>query len=207
MKTICCNIRTTFSLFFTQAALIFFVTYSLTSAAYSADDLLTKNTEKKTKRIHITADRLIGSYGNNYAKFTGNVEATYGDFVIKSDSLKIYYKRNPDNKEKPNVSEESIDKIIAGGNVKIWADDKVATTQKAVYTIDKNVVVLTGENSTVTSGKNTISGSKITISRDNGHVKVEGGSENRVKAVFYSTKESSSKADVDSLNLDSTKEK
>ena len=83
----------------------------------------------------------------------------------------------------------------------------MATTQQAVYTIDKNVVVLTGENSTVTSGKNIISGSKITISRADGHVKVEGGSENRVKAVFYSTKESSSKADVNSLNIDSTKEK
>ena len=51
MKTICCNIRTTLSFFFTHAALIFFVIYSLTSAAYSADDLLTKNTEKKKGSI------------------------------------------------------------------------------------------------------------------------------------------------------------
>jgi len=179
--------------------------YSLISLSHASDDPLPKNIKKETNKIRITADRLVGSYDRNYAEFTGSVEAVYGNFIIKSDSLKIYYKRDPGKKEKPRASEESVDKIIANGNVKIWADSKVATTQHAVYKTDTMVLVLTGENSTVTSNKNYISGSKITINRSNNTVKVESSVENRVKALFYSTKELSSKPDPDTPAVESTK--
>lgn len=173
----------------------------------TADSLPKKNIKNKNNKIRITADRLVGSYDKNYAEFTGSVEAVYGNFIIKSDSLKIYYKRDPGKKERPKASEESIDKIIATGNVKIWADDKEATTQQAVYTTETMVLVLTGENSTVFSNKNYVSGSKITLNRSKNTVKVESGVENRVKALFYSTKDLSSKPDSDTPALDSTKKK
>jgi len=192
-----------FSLFLSAVAVL--GAYSLISLSYASDDPLPKNIRTDAQKLRITADRLVGSYDRNYAEFTGSVEAVYGNFIIKSDSLKIYYKRDPGKKEKPKASEESIDKIIANGNVKIWADGKVATTQQAVYTTDTMVLVLTGENSTVTSNKNYISGSKITINRSKNTVKVESGVENRVKALFYSTKELLSKPDPDTPALDSTK--
>ena len=181
--------------------------YSLISLSHASDDPLPKNIKEETNQIRITADRLVGSYNRNYAEFTGSVEAVYGNFIIKSDSLKIYYKRDPEKKEKPKAIEGSIDKIIANGNVKIWADGNVATTQQAVYTTDTMVLILTGENSTVTNNKNFISGSKITIDRSNNTVKVESSVENRVKALFYSTKELSSKSEPDTPALDSTKKK
>jgi lipopolysaccharide export system protein LptA len=206
VKTFFLNIPTHFKLSFFLSAAAILGAYSLISLSHASDDPLQKNTKKETK-IRITADRLVGSYNRNYAEFTGSVEAVYGDFIIKSDSLKIYYKRDPGKKEKPKASEESIDKIIANGNVKIWTDGNVATTQQAIYTTDTMVLVLTGENSTVTSNKNSISGSKITINRSNNTVKVESSVENRVKALFYSTKELSSKPDPDTPALDSTKKK
>lgn len=205
MKTFFSNISTHFKFsFFLSAAAVLGV-YSLISLSHASDDPLPKNIKKETNKIRITADRLVGSYDRNYAEFTGSVEAVYGNFIIKSDSLKIYYKRDPGKKEKPRASEESVDKIIANGNVKIWADSKVATTQHAVYKTDTMVLVLTGENSTVTSNKNYISGSKITINRSNNTVKVESSVENRVKALFYSTKELSSKPDPDTPAVESTK--
>ncbi|HUT43375.1 MAG TPA: LptA/OstA family protein [Desulfobacterales bacterium] len=205
MKTFFSNISTHFIFsFFLSAAAVLGV-YSLISLSHASDDPLPKNIKKETNKIRITADRLVGSYDRNYAEFTGSVEAVYGNFIIKSDSLKIYYKRDPGKKEKPRASEESVDKIIANGNVKIWADSKVATTQHAVYKTDTMVLVLTGENSTVTSNKNYISGSKITINRSNNTVKVESSVENRVKALFYSTKELSSKPDPDTPAVESTK--
>lgn len=206
MKTFFLNIPTHFKFSFFLSSAVILGAYSLISLSHASDDPLPKDIKKETK-IRITADRLVGSYDRNYAEFTGSVEAVYGNFIIKSDSLKIYNKRDPGKKEKPKASEESIDKIIANGNVKIWTDGNVATTQQAVYTTDTMVLVLTGENSTVTSNKNYISGSKITINRSNNTVKVESSVENRVKALFYSTKELSSKPDPDTPALDSTKKK
>jgi len=194
-----------FSLFLWAVA--FIGAYSLISLSHASDDPFPKNIKTEENKLRITADRLVGSYDRNYAEFTGNVEAVYGNFIIKSDSLKIYYKRDPEKKENPKTNKESIDKIIANGNVKIWADGKKATTQQAVYTTDTMVLVLTGENSTVTSNKNYVSGSKITINRFKNTVKVESSVENRVKALFYSTKELSSKPDPDTPASDSTKKK
>jgi len=207
VKTFFLNISAYFKFSFFLLAAAVLGTYSLISLSHASDDPLPKNIKKETNKIRITADRLVGSYDRNYAEFTGTVEAVYGNFIIKSDSLKIYNKRDPGKKERPKASEESIDKIIANGNVKIWADGKVATTQQAIYTTDTMVLVLTGENSTVTSDKNYISGSKITINRSKNTVKVESSVENRVKALFYSTKELLPKPAPDTPALDSTKKK
>lgn len=207
MKTFFLNISTHFNFSFFLSAAVILGAFSLISLSHASDDPLPKNIKEETNKIRITADRLVGSYDRNYAEFTGSVEAVYGNFIIKSDSLKIYYKRDQEKKEKPKASEESIDKIIANGNVKIWADGKVVTTQQAVYTTNTMILVLTGENSTVTSNKNSISGSKITINRFKNTVKVESSVENRVKALFYSIKELSSKPDPDTPALDPIKKK
>jgi lipopolysaccharide export system protein LptA len=54
-------------------------------------------------------------------------------------------------------------------------------------------VILSGETAKVISGKNSISGSKITLNRKSGQVKVEGSKNKRIKAEFY-TKDKASDA-------------
>jgi len=54
-------------------------------------------------------------------------------------------------------------------------------------------VILSGENAKVVSGKNSIAGSKITMNRKTGQVKVKGRGTKRIKALFY-TKENASEA-------------
>ena len=191
-----------FSLFLSAAGVL--SAYFLISLSHASDDSIPKNTKKEEKKIRITADRLVGSYEKNYAEFTGSVEAVYDNFIIKSDSLKIYYKREQ-GKKKSKADGESIEKIIASGNVKIWADGKEATTQQAVYITETMVLVLTGKNSTLSSDKNYVSGSKITIDRSKNTVKVESSHEKRVKALFYSTKGLSPKPDPNTPALNSTK--
>jgi lipopolysaccharide export system protein LptA len=80
-----------------------------------------------------------------------------------------------------------LNKIIAKGNVEILSDQYAAKTDEAQYDVKTMTIVLAGENSTVTSGQNSISGSKIILYRADGRgrVKVEGG-KNRVNAVFFS---------------------
>ena len=82
---------------------------------------------------------------------------------------------------------ESIEKIIAQGHVKIIHDDIIAETDMAEYTIKSAVLVLTGEQSNVTQGGHSISGTKFTLYRLDGKITVESNGKNRVKAVFDSS--------------------
>ena len=141
---------------------------------------------EKNDVIHVTSDKLISYNKAGYAEFIGNVKATQKNTVITADSLKVIFKKNIADKGPLAVNEGTIHEIIAKGNVKIKIDNRVAVTQQAVYNTATMVLVLTGEGSKITSGKDSISGEKITFYRADGRVNVESGNKNRVEAVFYS---------------------
>jgi lipopolysaccharide export system protein LptA len=137
--------------------------------------------------VEITADELISHGTKNYAEFIGSVAAVQGDFSIHSDTLRIYYQNSAADGSKDASKPDAIEKIVAIGNVVIQAEARRAETDRAEYRLKEDVVVLSGENSIVTDGKNTLTGSKITWRRDTGQITVEGSEQKRVKAVFYST--------------------
>jgi lipopolysaccharide transport protein LptA len=141
-----------------------------------------------TQPIEITADQLVSHGDQNYAEFIGNVEAAQGNFFINSDRLKITYQRSAEAGTKGVSDADSIEKIEAIGRVTIKADDRRAETDRAEYRMKDDVVELIGDNSFVTDGKNTLTGSKITWYRKTGEINVAGSDQKRVKAVFYSTK-------------------
>lgn len=141
---------------------------------------------EKNDKIHVTADRLISDNNAGYAEFIGNVRATQENSVITSDRLKIFYNRNRSNKETFSVGEESIHKMVATGNVNIKFDDRVAEAQEAVYNTETRILVLTGQNSKIISGNDSISGEKITFYRADGRINVESGNKKRVEAIFFS---------------------
>ena len=138
------------------------------------------------RKIHITADKLISDNKVDYAEFIGNVRVTQEDTVITADRLKIFVNKNSDNKGASGVGTQSINKIIASGNVKINFDNKVAVTRQAVYNTETGVLILSGDNSRIISGKDSISGEKITLYRTTGRITVESSKEKRVEAVLYS---------------------
>ena len=119
------------------------------------------------------------------AEFSGRVRAVQGTFVITSQSLKMYYRAT--NKASSVVSEnsDSIERIVAHGDVKILLDDRVATTSMAEYQTDTQVLVLSGTGSKITSAKNSITGAKITFFRADERVIVEGQEDKRVEAEFF----------------------
>ncbi len=145
----------------------------------------TQNDEKETK-IHITSDKMISESEADYIEFIGNVRATQEANVVTGDSLKIFYKGGLDNNKNLFAGEESINKIVVNGNVKIIFDDKTAISQRAVYTTDSRILVLTGPDSKIISGKDSISGEKITLYRADDRIIVESGKEKQVEAVFFS---------------------
>jgi lipopolysaccharide transport protein LptA len=154
-----------------------------------AEDQPTQKEERQREhgeQIKIVADKLITNNVEKYAEFLGDVKTTYTDLVIISENLRIYYKDNLPGLKKQPGSQEFIKRLVASGNVIITSDKYTAETQTAEYDMDTMILVLDGEDSMVQSGKNILTGSKITIDHKDEKIKVEGSPQKRVKAVFYS---------------------
>jgi lipopolysaccharide export system protein LptA len=134
--------------------------------------------------IEITADRLVTNNTEKWADFTGSVKATQGTFTLTSDALRIHYEGDLMNLPKDQPADEAIKRVVATGRVHIVTDEYVADAERAEYDPASEVITLTGENSRVVSGGNTLTGSRIVYDRREGKATVEGSSRARVKAEF-----------------------
>ena len=153
-----------------------------------ADEPVFAETAKDSaeEKIRITADKLTSNSVDKYAEFIGNVKVTQGTTTIEADRLRIHYRSELDAQGVATAGEESIQKITAKGNVQIWFDDRFATTSEAEYLTGDQILVLKGSNSKVVSGKNSISGARITLYRSEERITVEGSENQRVEAEFFS---------------------
>jgi lipopolysaccharide export system protein LptA len=152
--------------------------------------------KQQEHEIEIVADRLISNNQEKYAEFQGNVVATQGDFKVTSDKLRIYYEGDMVKAGNQGSDEQSVKKIVATGNVKIDTEQYQAQSDMAEYDVPTQIVVLTGDNSTVVSGKNSLKGAKITMWRAEGRVEVDSSPQSRVKAVLYSKGEGANPLDT-----------
>ena len=134
--------------------------------------------------IRITADSLITDPRNRTAEFIGHVLATQGDTTITSDKLKVYYEKGTPSE--PASGMDAIVRMVAQGMVKIVLGDTVAHTEHAEYIAAQRIVVLSGPNSRIVDGNNSISGQKITLYRDDRRIHVAGTQKEPVEAFFYS---------------------
>jgi lipopolysaccharide export system protein LptA len=137
--------------------------------------------ENRKDGIHIQSEELKINHKTRQAEFIGNVRVTQDSSEILSDRLKIYYKAVPESGTDSKTAEQSIDRLLAEGNVRIKFDDITAVTEKAVYTVENRVLILEGDGSKVTLGKDSMSGKKIILHRDTMDIKINGG----VEGTFY----------------------
>ena len=144
--------------------------------------------ENESQKTEIEADRLETNSNEKYAEFIGNVKASQGPHRLSSDKLRIYYTGNVGslNQQSAGAADElEIRKIVAYGNVHIVSDEYTVDTSRAEYEVATQVMTLTGANSKVTQGKNTLTGSKITLYQAEGRVQVDGEHGKRVKVTFF----------------------
>ena len=125
----------------------------------------------KSQPIDITSDKVEAYWKENLVIFKGNVIARQKDMVIYADSLEVV----------TNEDGKGIERVIAGGNVKIQQGLRVANCQKAVfYNLDQKLV-LTGDPK-VSEGDNIVLGDEIIFDIDKNRVEVKGGPSGRGKA-------------------------
>ncbi len=124
--------------------------------------------------IDITSDRVETYSKENLIVFKGNVMARQKDMVIYSDSLEAMVLNGG----------KGVERVVAGGNVKIQQGIRVANCQKAVfYNIDQKLV-LTGAPK-VWEGENMVSGDEIVFYIEQNRIEVNRGPDGRGKAKIY----------------------
>ncbi|MBS3918922.1 MAG: lipopolysaccharide transport periplasmic protein LptA [Deltaproteobacteria bacterium] len=120
--------------------------------------------------IDITSDRVETFSKENLIVFKGNVMARQKDMVIYSDSLEALVFEDG----------KGIEKVVAGGNVKIQQGLRVANCQKAVFYNRDQRVILTGDPK-VWEGDNLVSGEEIIFDIAKNRIEVKGGQGGRGK--------------------------
>jgi lipopolysaccharide export system protein LptA len=151
----------------------------------------------ENKPIDIVSDRLDAYQEKELVQFSGNVIATQGERVIKSDTLLVYFKKkaegkNIENKKAQNKEEDTagaakasdIDRIEAKGNVNISEKDRIVTGELAVLYNEEQKIVVTG-NPVMREGNNVITGDRVIVYLDENRGVVEGATGKRVTATIY----------------------
>jgi lipopolysaccharide export system protein LptA len=137
----------------------------------------------ENERIRITAQRFEADMQTRGSEFSGNVEATQGDTVIRADRLQVFYNKTEGGDAPTDQLQGQISKIVALGNVRIKSGERTAEAARAEYKTATGVLELFGPHAMVKTGNNSIAGSKITLYRNDARIQVEGG-DSRVEAVF-----------------------
>ncbi len=144
---------------------------------------------KKEKPVlfHVTSDTMISERKAGFVEFSGHAAANDGNSVIKADSIKVFlYTPQEQKKRKREKKQGTIKKIVASGNVRYTTGNKKAFSDKAVYTTDNEIIVLTGKAPIVKMGTSFVTGKKITLFKKDSRVIVESGKTRRVEALFNS---------------------
>lgn len=151
----------------------------------------------RDKPINITSDRMEAYNEKRLVIFSGNAVAVQGDKTIKSDSIFLYYKKDPN--ETPSDTGNSVNKVESGdlgrqggsvekieakGNVRITQEKKIVTGDYAVYYQDSQKIVMTG-NAVMREGNNVIRGDKVDVFLDENRGVVESSAGKRVTATVY----------------------
>jgi lipopolysaccharide export system protein LptA len=125
--------------------------------------------------VTVDADQLENLQKEGLVVFTGNVVASQNSSTQYADRMEVYL----DDKR------DRIVRTVSTGNVRIITRDcRTGTAQRAEYYDAEQRVVLIG-NARVWRDDNVVTGERITIYLAEDRSVVEGGQQERVKAVFY----------------------
>jgi lipopolysaccharide export system protein LptA len=135
--------------------------------------------------VTVDADQLEAMQKEGLVIFTGNVVARQNDSTQFADRMEVYL----------DASGERIVRTVSTGSVRIITRDcRTGTAKRAEYYDAEQRVVLIGD-ARVWQDENVVTGERITIFLAEERSVVEGGRQERVKAVFYPKGQSQPRAD------------
>lgn len=133
------------------------------------------NQSERNAPVTVDADQLENIQKEGLVVFTGNVVATQNRSTQWADRMEVYLDDRGD----------KIVRTVSTGNVRIITKDcRSGTAKRAEYYDAEQRVVLIG-NARVWRDDNVVTGERITIYLAEDRSLVEGGQQERVKAVFY----------------------
>jgi lipopolysaccharide export system protein LptA len=125
--------------------------------------------------VTVDSDKMERFGKESLVVFTGNVVARQDGSVQYADRMEVYLDEKGDR----------ILRTVSTGNVRIITRDcRTGTARRAEYHDLEQRVVLTG-NARVWQEDNVVSGDSVVIYLSQDRSVVEGGSQERVKAIFY----------------------
>ena len=134
-----------------------------------------KGNEEKSQPVTVDADRMERFGKESLIIFTGNVVARQNNSVQYADRMEVYLDEKGDR----------ILRTVSTGSVRIITRDcRTGTAKRAEYYDLEQRVVLLG-NARVWQEDNVVSGETITIFLSQDRSVVQGGKQERVKAIFY----------------------
>jgi lipopolysaccharide export system protein LptA len=134
-----------------------------------------KSREDRSQPVTVDADRMERFGKESLVIFIGNVIARQNSSVQYAERMEVYLDEKGDR----------ILRAVSTGNVRIVTRDcKTGTAKRAEYYDLEQRIVLSG-NARVWQEDNVVTGETITIFLSQDHSIVQGGKQERVKAIFY----------------------
>jgi len=131
--------------------------------------------DDKNAPVIVDADSLDSFQKQGLAIFKGNVVARQNNSVQYADKMEVYTDSKTDR----------VERVVSTGNVRIVTRDcRMGTAERAEYYDAEQRVVLIG-NARVWRDSDVVTGERITIYIAEDRSLVEGGKQDRVKAIFY----------------------
>ena len=156
-----------------------------TPSSRPSDPLARPGTNKNAP-VTVDADQLENLQKEGVIVFTGNVVASQDNSTQDADRMEVYL----------DAKGESIVRTVSTGNVRIITKDcRTGTGQRAEYYDAEQRVLLIG-NARVWRDDNVVTGERITLYLAEDRSVVEGGKQERVKAVFYPKNQESNQTDA-----------
>ncbi len=160
--------------------LILVLILSFAQLSISAEDNKTAEKKEAPSDLNITSDKMVAQKDQSMVEFTGDVKAVRAGSVLLADCVKVFFHTSETKKQ----GQSNIKRILAQGHVEYTEGENRAFSDQADYDTAKEVLILTGNEAKLLTGKSWITGKKITLYRANERVVVESAEDSRVNAFF-----------------------
>ena len=129
--------------------------------------------------VQISSDRMIYDENGKVVSFVGNVVAEHGELTLWAQKLSAYFSSSSGKK----FSVDSVDRIVAEGNVRAKKGKTEGEAQKVTYFVAKQLLTMEGDP-VLRDGPNSLTGGVINFNVRENRSEVVRDKDKRVRAIF-----------------------